>query len=368
MARGVGEARPSVSVRRLPLSDGGPGLIDALRTAEDGRVRRVPGVAAPLGGEVDGRVLDLDGGRTAVLESADACGLGLLDPGRRDPLRTHTRGVGDLVRAAACGGAESVVVGLGGSATCDGGVGAARRLGYGFLDEEGEPIGDGGAALATLASVRPAGAGFGAPPTEGGAAPGAAGGRRPEEGPELLALADVDNPLLGPEGAAATYAPQKGARPEDVERLESGLGRLVDVAARELGTDPSRVRAAAERPGAGAAGGLAFGLEVFLGARVTGGTSWVTRRVGFADALRGARLVLTGEGSYDRTTGRGKVVGEVIRRAREAGVPVRLVCGRIEGELPAGVRGVDGDGRTLDHEGVAELAARAVDGETGPTY
>lgn len=369
MARGVETARPSAAVRRLPLSDGGPGLLDSLSAAEHAPVRRAPGVAGPAGGTTEGRVLELEDGHVAVVESADACGLALLAPEDRNPLRTHTRGVGDLLREAVDPGTSTVVVGLGGSATCDGGVGAARRFGYRFLDDGGGAVGDGGGALTGLTSVRPPGAGArraeSGPPD--GAGPETGDGAGVSGVPELLALADVDNPLVGPDGAAATYAPQKGAGPRAVKRLDAGLRRLVEVAARDLEADPARVRAASERPGAGAAGGLAFGLEVFLGARVVGGTSWVARRVGLGDALARADLVVTGEGAYDRTTDRGKVVGEVIRRSRGAGIPVRLVCGRIEGELPDGVRGLDGGGRLLDGEAVAELTARALHGGAGPT-
>lgn len=348
MRRGVLRAVRDAEIRLMPLSDGGPGLLEALAAAEDGRIRPVEGVSGPRGAPAPGaRVLLLGAGRTAVVESADACGLALLPPGDRDPLSAHTRGVGDLVRAALDEAPDAVVVGLGGSATCDGGTGAVRRFGYRFLDDHGAELPDGGGALARLSSV----------------ARSRDEGRRsggPAAVPELLALADVDNPLLGPEGAAATYAPQKGAGPEDVDRLEDGLGRLVEVAARDLAADPAAVRAAAERPGAGAAGGLAFGLEVFLGARVVGGTSWVLRRVGFDDALSRADLMVTGEGSYDRTTGRGKVVGRVLHAARDAGVPARVVCGRIDVELPEGVRGADGRGDVLDADDVAAATARLV--------
>ncbi len=364
MGDGVRSRLAGARIRTLPLSDGGPGLIESLQPIEGGRVLGVDGVSGPrpdpedegtpaeVGGRVRGRVLLLDDGRTAVVESADACGLDILPPSERDPLRTHTRGVGELLRVAMGEGAAAVAVGLGGSATCDGGAGAARRFGYRFLDGRGEELPDGGGALTDLDEIRSPSADDGSP-------------EEARSAPELLALADVDNPLLGPDGAAATYAPQKGAGSEGVRILEDGLGRLVEVAASDLAADPASVRAAAERPGAGAAGGLAFGLEVFLGASVTGGTAWVLRRVGFDRALREADLVVTGEGAYDRTTDRGKVVGEVVRRSREAGVPVRLVCGRIEGELPPGVRGVDGSGGVLDAEGVAGAAARAVAGADG---
>lgn len=354
MEDGVRSALPGAGCRRLPLSDGGPGLIESLESVEDGRVLEAENISKPapkakasgpgpggrLSGDARGRILLLDGGRTAVVETADACGLALLQPDLRDPVRTHTRGVGDLLLAAMEREPSTLAAGLGGSGTCDGGAGAARAFGYRFLDDSGEELPDGGGALADLDEIR---------------RPSDARIRRdgPPAVPALLALADVNNPLLGPEGAAATYAPQKGADPAGVERLEEGLQRLVEVAVRDLEADPAHVRAAAERPGAGAAGGLAFGLEVFLGARVAGGTSWVLRRVSFDSELAEADLVVTGEGAYDRTTERGKVVGEVIRRSRDAGVPVWLVCGRIEDRLPPGVRGADSGGRVLDAGGVA---------------
>ena len=311
MEEGVRRALPGARCTPLPLSDGGPGLIESLESA---------------------------GGRTAVVESADACGLDLLPPEARDPLTTHTRGVGELLLAAMDRKPVTLVVGLGGSATCDGGSGAARTFGYRFLDERGGELPDGGGSLIDLTDIRrPAGS------SGNGDSSGAV--------PELLALADVNNPLLGPEGAAATYAPQKGAEPEGVERLESGMRRLVEVASQSAWRrEPSRSRAS-RVTGAPKARAIS---------RVPGGPRWVLRRVGFGDALEEADLVVTGEGAYDRTTERGKVVGEVIGRAREAGVPVRLVCGRIEGEPPPGVRGEDGGGRVLDAGGVAAVTERVL--------
>lgn len=352
MADGVQSALSEAECRLLPLSDGGPGLVESLSSVEDGRIVEAEDLSGPLpdpDGRVRGRILLLDDGRTAVVESADTCGLALLPEDARDPLRTDTRGVGELLLAALETAPTTLIVGLGGSATCDGGAGAARAFGYRFFDDRGERLSDGGGELIGLARIRRPGERDG----EDGGAPAV---------PDLVVLADVNNPLLGSEGAAATYAPQKGAGRDEVERLEAGLRRLVEVAAGDLEADAAGVRAAAERPGAGAAGGLAFGLEVFLGASVVGGTSWVLRRVGFDAALEEADLVVTGEGAYDRTTDRGKVVGEVIRRSRRSGVSVRLVCGRIEGELPSGVRGRDGGGRLLDASGVADAAERAVRG------
>jgi glycerate kinase len=168
--------------------------------------------------------------------------------------------------------------------------------------------------------------------------------------PPVTALADVDSPLLGPRGAARVFAPQKGADAAGVARLETGLSRLAEVVRAELGVD------AADVPGAGAAGGLGFGILAFLGGTLVSGSQWTLEAVGFDALLGRARLVVTGEGAYDEQTGMGKVVGEVVRRARAVGVPVVLVCGAVSGEPPAGVLALEGGGRILDAEALASLA------------
>jgi glycerate kinase len=161
----------------------------------------------------------------------------------------------------------------------------------------------------------------------------------------------VENPLLGPRGAARVFGPQKGASPEEVELLEDGLARLAGLSPRP---------ALRRRPGAGAAGGLAFGCGAFLGASIVPGAPWVLERVGFADRLARADLVLTGEGAFDATTGMGKIVDRVLRRAREEGVAAGLVCGRLEADLPPGVRAADGGGQLLEAAGIEELASALV--------
>lgn len=361
MGRGVRRARSGSAVDVLPLSDGGPGLLDALvaGTPEPEAPRLVrTTVADPLGRPVEGRLLFLSpagtpsgpreetgarsGGLTvAAAESADACGLRHLSPEERRPVETGTEGVGDLVLAAAARGVDRLYLGLGGSGTCDGGAGAARRLGWRFLDADGGELGRGGGALSRLRRV--------VEPEED--VPGSAA-----EVPELAVLADVENPLLGPRGAARVFAPQKGASPAEVERLEDGLDRLAALSPRP---------ALRHRPGAGAAGGLAFGCGAFLGASIVAGAPWVLERVGFADRLARADLVVTGEGAFDTTTGMGKIVDRVLRRAREAGVAACLVCGRLEAYPPPGVRAVDGGGRVLDAAGVAELAEALVRDDGG---
>ncbi len=346
LAEGARRAFPGRRVVELPLSDGGNGLIDALQAAGGGSIRNVS-VTGPLGAAVQARILSQTG--TAVVETADANGLHLVPPGDRDPMATTTRGVGELLLAAA--DAPRLVVGLGGSATVDGGVGMAQALGWGLLDEAGEPIGPGGAGLARLARIlRP---------------------HRLPALPPMTVLYDVRNPLLGDEGAAPVFGPQKGAGPADVRRLAAGLERLADCLAREVGRDVRGLE------GGGAAGGLGAALAAFAGADLVPGGAWVLDAVGFDATLAQAEVVVTGEGAFDAQSGMGKVVGEVIRRARSRGVPVLLVAGTVDGALPDGVRaagpvpdpparageaervvGARAEGRLLEPSDLEALAAR----------
>lgn len=351
MARGLAAVRPAWRLELLPLSDGGPGLLDALGAAGPGRAtRNVDGGAAataqgtaervevpgPLGDPVEARLLWLD--REAVLESADACGLERLGE-RRAPLEANTRGVGALVRHALDGGARAVRIGLGGSASTDGGTGMARAFGWRFLDEHGAELPPGGGALLRLARIEP-------------------GSRPGETAAEITALADVETPLLGLRGAARTFGPQKGASAAEVERLVAGLERLAE----RLGSDVGRWAAdAVSAPGAGAAGGLGAGCAVFLGAQLVPGAGWVLHRTGFDRRLARADLVVTGEGAWDRSSAAGKITWEVIGRARAAGVRALLLCGRLDAEVPEGVGAFDGGGAWLDAAGLERLAARAAD-------
>jgi glycerate kinase len=225
-----------------------------------------------------------------------ACGLALVARGERDPRRTTTRGVGELIVAARGEGAAVVVVGLGGSATMDGGLGMARALGWEAVDAGGKPLPEGGGALVDLARLVPG----------------------PPVATRIIALADVRNRLLGPDGAAV-YAPQKGADGAAVRQLTDGLARLVEAA---RPWDGSRL---AEVAGAGAAGGLAFGLLCFAGAELMPGASWVLDRAGFENALDGADLAVVAEAGFDETSLAGKLTGEVVTRARRRGVPVLVL-------------------------------------------
>lgn len=328
MAAGVRRAVPEAPVEVVPLSDGGPGLLAAIRRVEGGRPTKWK-VRGPLSEPVVGRCLFTSGG-DAIIESADACGLHLM-AGTDAALRGHTLGVGDLVARAVAAGARRVVVGLGGSGTTDGGTGLGRVFGYRFLDAGGRELAPGGGSLRRLASIGP--------------------GIRPPG--RFLALADVRHRLTGPEGAARTFGPQKGASPRDVEILAEGHERLEDRLRADLGVDVREVA------GAGAAGGLGAGCVAFLGARIVAGSSWVLNALGFEERLARARLVVTGEGRYDATSRGGKIVGEVLARTAAAGVPAVLVCGAVVGD-PGAARVAHGRGETLDATGLAERVAEAV--------
>jgi glycerate kinase len=298
--------RPGDVLELLPLADGGEGTLEALAGGESLRRERVPG---PLGDPIETPfALRADG--TAVLESARAIGLDLLSPSRRDPRRTTTRGVGELIGAALDAGARRILVGLGGSATNDGGAGLAQGLGAALVDASGDPVGPGGAALLRLAGI-----------DLRGLDPRLAS-------VEVVGLTDVDNPLTGPRGASAVFGPQKGAGPDDVWMLDQALAHLASVVRRDLGLD------VAGEPGAGAAGGLGFGLRVFAGARLRSGAASVGEAVGLQERIGAADLVVTGEGALDATSLGTKVVGEVLRLAGLSGRRAVVVCGRAEVRPP----------------------------------
>src|SRR5216117_3790007 len=325
LAAGVRRAVPGALVLECPVADGGNGLLDVVLPA--GALRERLPVTGPIGESVSAELGWIDG-ETAILESATACGLALVEPEDRDPMRTTTRGVGELIWTAADRGAKTIVVGLGGTATVDGGAGAARGFVWTFDNAAGEPLPDGGGALTELASF---GSGWGI-------------------GSRVVALADVATPLLGPEGAAPIFGPQKGARPEEIPQLAAGLSRLAELWALagrpELGTMPM----------GGAAGGLGAGLVFFAKAELTGGANWVLERAGFDAALAKADLVITAEGIFDKTSLVGKAPGEVVRRAQVAKRKVAVVAGRVEGLIGVHTVGGDGDGRLLDAPALAQMA------------
>ncbi|MFI2651234.1 glycerate kinase [Micromonospora fulviviridis] len=296
--------RPGDDVRLLPLADGGEGTVDAFAAALPDAVRRTTVVPGPDGRQVSAAWLLLPD-RTAVLELAQSSGLPLM--ASPDPLGAHTYGLGVVARAALDAGATRLVIGLGGSASTDGGTGALRALGLRLHDDRGRELPLGGAALAELARLDTTDL-LPAPP----------GG--------VQLLVDVTAPLTGPAGSAAVYGPQKGAGPADVTLLDGALRRLAELA----GGQP-------DEPGAGAAGGAAYGLAALWGARIVPGATTIAELVGLAEALVGADVVLTGEGRFDETSLTGKVVGSLLDAAGAAAVPVGVVAGQISGTVPGSV-------------------------------
>jgi glycerate 2-kinase len=294
VAAGLRRACPGLPIVTLPVADGGDGTVESAVSAGYQRVHAV--VRGPAGQPVTAAFAIR--GTAGILEAAQACGLARLPGGRPMPLTATSYGVGELIIAAVAHGAREIVLGLGGVATTDGGAGLVQALGGRLFGSDGKQIPPGGAALRGLDRL------------EGPVVPAA-----------VTVASDVDNPLLGPDGAAAVYAPQKGASPRDVAVLEDGLTRWADVTERLLG------RSYRDMPGAGAAGGLGFAAFAFLHAPMRPGIDLLLDRIGFARHLRGARLVITGEGSLDAQTLRGKAPAGVARAAGEAGIPVVTVAG-----------------------------------------
>ena len=304
MRAGAQAAGPDVAVDAVPLPDGGPGFLDAMLDAAGG-VRCETRAHDPLGREIRAAFGLIDAGKTAVIESAEAAGLKRLSPDELDVRGATTAGVGDLIRAALDRGATRLLVGIGGSATNDGGAGMASALGARLLDAEGRELPPGGAALRRLARI-----------DTSGVDPRLAR-------VEVVVASDVTNPLLGPTGASAIFGPQKGADPTAVAALDAALGVFAEALARDLGQE------VANRPGAGAAGGLGAGLLAFLGASIRPGFAVVAEAVHLRERIRAAVLVLTGEGSLDVQTGFGKTVAGVAALAAAAGVPAVALAGRL---------------------------------------
>ena len=301
VAAGLRRGCPGIRIVTLPVADGGDGTVDSVIAAQDaGFVRMRAAVRGPTGQDVEASFAM--GEAAAIVEAAQACGLQRLPGGEPAPLTATSYGAGQLIGAAVEAGAHGIVLGLGGVACTDGGAGMVQALGVRLLDRGGAQLQPGGAALRRLDHLDLAGRALVPVP--------------------VLVACDVDNPLLGAGGAAAVYAPQKGATGQDVAVLESGLARWAEVVERRLA---HRYR---DLPGAGAAGGMGFAALAFLGATMRSGIELLLERLGFARHLPGARLVVTGEGSLDAQTLRGKAPVGVARAAAAAGVPVVAVAGR----------------------------------------
>ncbi len=323
MGRGVRAALPGAAVYPLPMADGGEGTVDALVAATGGE-RLTSLVRGPLGDQVSANWGLLGDGETAVIEMAAASGLLLVPPERRDPRVTSTYGTGELLLHALDRGARRIIIGIGGSATNDGGAGMLQALGARLLAADGSELPPGGAALLALDRIE-------------------LSGLNPRlTQAELLVACDVTNPLTGPQGASAVYGPQKGATPEMVALLDRALTRWADLMAAQTGRD---VR---DLPGAGAAGGLGAGLIGFLAATIRPGIDLVGEAAGLDRLLAQVDLVLTGEGRTDGQTLSGKVPLGVARRAAAQGVPVVVISGALTA-----------DAALLHDRGIAALLSTA---------
>jgi len=308
MAEGVARVVPDSEIVQVPVADGGDGLVDVAADALGGEIRTVT-VTGPLGESREAAFCYVPQMKFAAVEMALASGVTLLDADWRNPDRTTTLGTGELIAAALDLGVERIGVGIGGSATNDGGIGMATALGVRFLDARGVPVEPIGGALARIRHI-----------DMSGLDPRVAN-------VQIEAVCDVENPLCGPTGAAHIFGPQKGATPDQVKALDAGLGNLADVIAADLGQE---VR---DLPGAGAAGGLGAGLKAFLGAELRRGVDMVLDLVGLEAKLAGADLVITGEGQIDFQTVFGKAPAGVGAAAKAKGIPCVAIAGSVGADL-----------------------------------
>lgn len=301
---GIHKAVPDAETVLVPVADGGDGTLAALIDTTGGKYFTAE-VTGPLGEPISAQWGVMGDGRTAVIEMALASGLALIPDDRRDPRTATTHGTGELMVAALDAGYTRIIVGLGGSATNDGGSGMASALGARFLDESGAPLPPGGAALANLRSIDTS-------------------GLHPlVEQATIVGATDVTNPLCGDTGASAIFGPQKGATPEIIEELDGCLGNMAQVIRAELGLD------VADTPGSGAAGGLGAGLIAFANCDLRSGIDMVCDALGFDASAANADLVITGEGRADRSTAFDKAPVGIARRSKALGVPTMLLAGSL---------------------------------------
>lgn len=304
VAKAAKEAYPSCEVVEVNVADGGEGTMDALQQTLGGR-KVIIEVSDPLGRPVDASYVILEDGNTAVLEMSAASGLPLLAPEERNPSKTSTLGTGELIRDALDKGCRKFLVGIGGSATNDAGMGMLHALGYRFMDASGTELAPVGGSMINVASIDMS-------------------GRHPAlSEAKFIVACDVKAPLYGPDGAAYVFAPQKGADKDMVEALDMGLRHIAGVAAKETGCDCSSLE------GSGAAGGLGFAFRQFLGASLERGVEMVLDAIHFDELLKGADLVITGEGRVDSQTLTGKTPYGVAQRALHQGIPVVAIGGSV---------------------------------------
>jgi len=313
---GVQRALPEAGVVLVPMADGGEGTVDAMVAAVGGE-RHFVVVTGPTGDSIKAEFGVLADG-TAVIEMAKASGLSLVPIEKRNPMVTTTFGTGELIEAALDLGCERFIVGIGGSATCDGGIGLAQALGIKILKADGSPVGPGGAELIKIARIDMSTI-------------------NPQlKRAQFLVATDVKNPLYGPLGAAHVFAPQKGAGPDEIIQLDQGLIHFAGIVKRDIGIDVT------ELPGGGAAGGLGAGLVAFLGATLRPGVDLIIEAVGLRDKIRDADLVITGEGQIDRQSAYGKAPIGVAQLAKKFSVKTVAIAGRLgEGYQEALTAGID---------------------------
>lgn len=301
----ISDIFPETEIVGLPLADGGEGTVDVLKNSFDGNLIEVK-VEGPLGEKITAHYLLSADGKEAVMEMAQAAGLCLLPSDKRNPLLTSTYGVGEMIMDAIGRGCRKIFMGIGGSATNDGGMGMLRALGVRFLDKNGNELRGRGTDLESVVKIDSCDV-------------------DPKiKDVEFVVACDVDNPLVGESGASFVFAPQKGADHDTVLRLENGMRNFAGVVKNELGID------IAEMPGAGAAGGLGGAFAAFLGARLQSGIDMVLDAVSFDEKIKGADLILTGEGSVDRQSLMGKVLSGVLKRAKNQNIPVVGVSGQVK--------------------------------------
>ena len=314
IAKGLRDALPDARIDIVPMADGGEGTAEAICEARGGSWLKCK-AHDPLGREIEARYAWIKDGKLAVMEMSEAAGMRRLSESERDPVRATTFGVGEMILDAAGRGANEIIIGLGGSATNDGGFGMARALGFRFDYEHPPSPGFGAASeqekdkervtdLVNLSRIE-----------------------KPHDLnlPKIIAAVDVQNPLLGENGATRVFGPQKSASEDELNLLEQALTRLADLVAKEFGSDYR------DRPGAGAAGGLGFGLISFCGATIRPGFDVVAEAVGLESKMKGVDIVITGEGSLDRQTLEGKTPAGVARLARKLGKKVFAIAGRYDG-------------------------------------
>ncbi len=341
MAEGIRDAAGSAEIILAPVADGGDGTVESLHMALGGEINKLV-VKGPLGAPAEAAWLRLNG--LAVIELANASGLALLPPGQLSPLTAHTQGTGEVLAHCLTSGVAEIVVAVGGSASTDGGTAALRALGAKFFDAAGDELLPGGGELIRLDSCDLSGLS-----KWSGAA-------------RIRVATDVTNPLLGNDGAARTFAPQKGAKPDQVELLEAALEQLADVLETTAG---KRVR---HVPGAGAAGGTAFGLACALGAEIIPGFRWLAELTQLESKIQRADLVVTGEGRLDRQSLSGKVIGELAAMCRRYGKPLLAAPALAEDNVDwqalgiAAVARVAEGGQRIGREDIRRTVAQLISG------